>query len=223
MSTLEFLEELTGEAWTGLRFEQREPRPPATDLQRLCTAVGRSFTRELVLDCAELTCVGAPRNLGRGSGDARLAERMADHAGVPLERAISILADTPCFPEPQRFVRMGRIDDPDVVLAYLTPAAAMKLLRRWQLVHGRSLQTSLSSFMSVCSCVAAAGSARRPAFSFGCGDAREHGGLGADRLVVALPVELACELQCFTPPDDATPPNGAPAETSPARRGRDPS
>jgi uncharacterized protein (DUF169 family) len=199
VTEIQLLEAITGEPWTALRFEEAATLPPG-GFVRLCTAVGRSFREELVLDCAELTCVGAPRNLGRDGDDDALVARMAEHAGVPRDRAARIVAETPCFRRPLRFIRIGRLDDADVLLAYLTPAAAMKLLRRWQLAYGRTLQTSLSSFMSVCSCVAAAGSAGVPAFSFGCGDAREHGGLGADRLIVALPADLVRQMQRLGPP-----------------------
>ncbi len=207
MTERDFLTDLTGEPWTGLTFLDERPGACA-DVTRLCAAVGRSFAEDLTLDCAQLACLGAPRNLGRNKDDAGLAQRMAEHTGVPVAGAARILAQTPRFRTPVHFIRLGRHDDPDVLVAYLPPEAAMTLLRRWQLAHGCTLQTRLSSFMSVCSCVARAGTQEQPAFSFGCGDAREHGGLTDGRLVVALPAELVRRLRDYPAPTDRQPATG---------------
>ena len=194
MTELEYLEDLAGGSWTGLRFETDAPRR-SSGLGRLCAAVGRSFYAETVLDCEQLSCVGAPRNLGRDGDDDGLAGRMAEHTGLSPEAAERIISQTPRLAEPAGLIRLGRVTDPDVLVGYVAPESAMKLLRRWQLVHGSVLDMPLSSFMSVCSCVAAAAGEGRPAISFGCKDARTHGGLPDGRLVVALPATLVRTLR----------------------------
>lgn len=194
MSELQYLEELAGGSWTALRFEASADGG-ASGLTRLCEAVGRSFYADTVLDCAELSCVGAPRNLGLDGDEEALADRMAEHTGLPPDAARRIISRTPRLGEPAAVIRLGRLDDPDVLVGYIAPESAMKLLRRWQLVHGSVLEMPLSSFMSVCSCVAAAAGEGRAAISFGCKDARTHGGLPDGRLVVALPAALVRTLR----------------------------
>jgi len=194
MTELQYLEELSGGSWTALRFEAGSGGH-GSGLTRLCAAVGRSFYADTVLDCTELSCVGAPRNLGLDGDDAALAGRMAEHTGLPAEAAQRIIARTPRLSEPAAAIRLGRLDDPDVLVGYVAPEAAMQLLRRWQVVNGNVLDMPLSSFMSVCSCVAAAGGEDRPAISFGCKDARTYGGLPDGRLVIALPAALVRSLR----------------------------
>lgn len=153
---------------------------------------------------------GEGRRSGRRTATGAVAAvgaYLTKHAGVPVERAARIVAETPRFRDPEYYVRLGRIAAPDVLVAYLPPESAMKLLRRRQLAHGQTLHTTLSSFMSVCSCVAAAGSEGRPAFSFGCGDAREYGGLADGGLIVALPAAVVHRLMQNAPTHDARGPS----------------
>ena len=71
----------------------------------------------------------------------------------------------------------------------------MRLLRQWQRSHGSPLPLETSGFMSVCGAVAVkAYLSGEVCISFGCPDAREHGGIGRDRLVVGLPMKQVTSL-----------------------------
>ncbi len=193
MTERQFLEQLTGERWTGVGFLEACPsntRPSA----RLCEAVHSSFTGDLTIVCGRLECPGALRSLGLGRHDEQMAWQISEKTGIPVERARALLSAGPILTRDVRAIQLGAMDQPDVLMAYLRPEAAMKLLRFWQQVTGRRLSTELSTFTAVCASLVAAEQDGQPVFSFGCPDSREHGGIGADRLVAALSRKSASQM-----------------------------
>jgi uncharacterized protein (DUF169 family) len=193
MTERQFLEHLTGQRWTGVRFLETSPSG-AKPFARLCEAVHCSFKENLTLSCGTMECAGALRSLGLGRHDEQMAWQMSEKTGMPLERAKGLLAATPILTANVRAVELGATDRPDVLMGYLRPEAAMKLLRHWQQITGRRLATELSSFTAVCTSLVAAHQEKRPVFSFGCPDSRKYGGIGPDRLVAALPREVVSQM-----------------------------
>lgn len=193
MTERHFLEHLTGERWTGVRFLETA-LPEAKHFARLCEAVRCSFQENLTVACGSLECFGALRTLGLGRHDDQMAWQMSEKTGMPLEHARSLLAATPILTSNVRTVELGATDHPDVFVAYLRPEAAMKLLRRWQQITGRRLSAELSAFTAVCASLVTAHHEGRPVFSFGCPDSRQYGGIGPDRLVAALPREVVSQM-----------------------------
>jgi len=193
MTERHFLEHLTQERWTGVRFLETT-LPEAKRFPRLCEAVRCSFQEDLAVACGSLECFGALRTLGLGRYDDQMAWQMAEKTGMPLERAKGLLAATPILTGNVRTVELNAAERPDVLVAYLRPEAAMKLLRRWQQMTGRRLSADLSAFTAVCASLVAAYQDGRPVFSFGCPDSRQYGGIGPDRLVAALPREIVSQM-----------------------------
>ena len=193
MTERQFLEHLTGERWTGVRFLETAPSS-AKPFARLCEAVHCSFKENFTLLCGSIECLGALRSLGLGRHDEQMAWQMSEKTGMPLERAKGLLAATPILTRNVRAVELGATDRPDVLMGYLRPEAAMKLLRHWQQMTGRRLATELSAITAVCASLVAAYQDGLPVFSFGCPDSREHGGIGPDRLIAALPQEVVSEM-----------------------------
>jgi len=193
VTELEFLENLTQERWTALKFLATAPSPSRSE-PRLCQAVCRSFDGPFTLACDRMECPGALRSLGLGQHDEQMARQMSEKTGMPPERARRLLAATPRLRQPARAVQMGRMERPDVLIAYLRPEAAMRLLRRWQLMTGDRLFSDLSAFTALCASLVTAHQEGRLVFSFGCPDSREYGGIGPDRLIAALPRGLAAQL-----------------------------
>ena len=193
MTERQFLEHLTGERWTGVKFLETVPSG-AKPFVRLCEAVHCSFNENLTLLCGSMECPGALRSLGLGQHDEQMARQMSEKTGMPLERAQGLLAASPILARNVRAVELGAIDRPDVLMGYLRPEAAMKLLRHWQQITGRRLATELSSFTAVCTSLVAAHQDKQPVFSFGCPDSRKYGGIGSDRLVAALPREVVSQM-----------------------------
>jgi len=185
MTERQFLEHLTGERWTGLKFIETVPAGTQR-FARLCEAVHQSFSRDITITCGTMECPGALRSLGLGRHDEQMASQMSEKTGMPLQRAEDLLAATPILERNARAIAMGATDQPDVLIGYLRPEAAMKLLRGWQQRTGRRLATDLSAFTAVCATLVGAEQDDQPVFSFGCPDSRQYGGIGPDRLVAAL-------------------------------------
>lgn len=193
MTAYQFLERLTGERWTGVRLLETAPRG-ARSFARLCEAVQHSFKESLIVACGTMECLGALRSLGLGRHDEKMAQQISEKTGMPPERAKALLAATSVLKRDVRAAELGAIDSPDVLMGYLRPAAAMKLLRHWQQMTGRRLSTELSAFTALCASLVAAYQDGQPVFSFGCPDSREHGGIGPDRLIAAMPAGLVSQM-----------------------------
>lgn len=185
MTERQFLEHLTGERWTGVKFLETVPSG-TKPFVRLCEAVHRSFDENVVVACAAMECPGALRSLGLGRHDEQMAWQMSETTGMPVERALGLLAATPILARDVRAIELGTTYPPDVLVAYLRPETAMKLLRCWQQATGQRLCTSLSAFTALCASLVMADHDDQPVFSFGCPDSRKYGGIGPDRLVAAL-------------------------------------
>jgi uncharacterized protein (DUF169 family) len=193
MNERQFLEKLTGQRWTGVRFLEL-PLPDAKPFARLCEAVRCSFRNDLTVACGALECLGALRSVGLGRHDEQMARQISEKTGMSLERAQGLLAATPILTRSFKTIQLGATDHPDVLMAYLRPEAAMKLLRRWQQTTGQRLATELSAFTAVCASLVAAYQEGQLVFSFGCPDSREYGGIGPDRLVAALPRGVVSQM-----------------------------
>ena len=192
MNEVRLLEEKFGGWWCGVKFgddadgrSRRADRP-----MRFCEAIAASRKGPVVLTPELLNCPGGSRSLGWNHEDESIAQAMAEKAGMDIGIARRVIRNTPTLNGGIGQVTIGTYESPDVVISYAQPEAAMKLLRAWQRRHGSPLLTQASGFMSVCGAVAVkAYLTGKICISFGCPDAREHGDIGRDRLVVGLPMQ----------------------------------
>ena len=197
MDEFRFLEETFGGWWCGVKFG------PGVDAQsrlasrpmRFCEAIAASRTGPITLTPELMDCPGGGRSLGWNNDDGAMVQVMAEKTGMGAEVARKIIRDTPKLNHPPDEVTVGTYESPDIVIAYAQPETAMKLLREWQCSRGGPLPLETSGFMSVCGAVAVkAHLSGEICISFGCPDAREHGGIGRDRLVVGLPMKQVTSL-----------------------------
>lgn len=206
---LRFLENLTGSRWTGVRFCDRcgpAPRRCST----LCQAIARSFSGRFCLEAQRLECPGALRCLGLAQHDDDLSAHIARESGADPACIRAIIAGTARLRNPVQAVELGDMADPAYCVSYITPEAAMKLLRQWQMLSGRSLAADLSSFMAICSAVVAAGERDSLVFSLGCPESRKKGSVTPGLLVAALPRSIVKSMMrglpaCRHMPVDARP------------------
>lgn len=193
MNEFEYLEKLTGEKWTGVRFSKVAPiKTQPFDL--LCEAVKSSFEDNLALACGELSCHGALCSLGMENDIERMVHRMSERAGLSVEHARRILQATPRLNHGFVSMELGNIGHPDVLVSYLKPVSTMWLLRRWQQFDGNRLAASLSSFTALCAGIVEAYTENKLVFSFGCPDSRAYGGIAEDKMIAAMPFCLAEKL-----------------------------
>lgn len=197
MNEVRLLEAKFGGWWCGVKFGKDagvQSRRPARPM-RFCEAVAASRTGLIALTPDLLNCPGGSRSLGWNTDEEIITQTMAEKLGLDTEVAAEVLRATPRLEDRVDEVTIGTYDEPDVVISYSQPEAAMGLLHAWQRKHGRPLALETSGFMSVCGAVAVkAFLTGRICISFGCPDAREHGSIGRDRLVVGLPMREASDL-----------------------------
>jgi uncharacterized protein (DUF169 family) len=155
---------------------------------RLCEAVARSFHETLVLPAECIGCLGARRSLGLQTDDDGLVRRMMRESGISRPLVYRAVREIPRLATPVSAIRLGRLETPDVVIGYVRPDTVMRLVRRWQHVHGAGPLVRLSGFMAICGDVlVAAHILNSLRLSFGCRESRQYGDVRADRVVVGMP------------------------------------
>ncbi len=198
MKILHVLEKETGEQWTGVVFHHKST--PAGNLasrpMRLCEAIAESYAQPLILPSELIECPGAHRSLALGWFNSdELAYEISQKTNMPQIMVNRAVKSTPCLNFPIAALTLGKLESPDVVVSYLRPNAAMKIIRRWQEVNGREIATKLSTFMAVCGgVVVKAHKLREICFSFGCPDSRKYGKIEDDKLIIGMPYQLAKQL-----------------------------
>lgn len=194
MEEREYLQNLTGTAWTGVRFCNE--CSPCERKSTLCEALGCSFGHSFCLRAADIQCPGALRSLGLPGDDAQLAAHIAEETSAEAAHIRSIVAATPRMARPVAAMELGDVPTPELFVGYLQPEDAMNLLRQWQQQTGKRLETTISSFMAVCSALIAALHAAAPVFSLGCPASRKKGGIPPGHLAVILPyLTVTCMMK----------------------------
>jgi uncharacterized protein (DUF169 family) len=196
MDIYKTFEGMFGAPWTGVSFHDALPSFPEapSDCARLCEAIGQAFRKDMIVDIRSLDCPGGLRSVGVAIDDNKMAQEMARRAPMPIGNARRIIRTTPRLKQTPAYISIGRLEHPEILISYLPPEGAMKLLRRWQQVFGRRLKTDLSASTAVCAATVGAYLNEKMLFSFGCPDSREYGGITSHQMVAALPVSLATRL-----------------------------
>jgi uncharacterized protein (DUF169 family) len=198
INIIDVVEKTIGGQWTGVKFHGPGDAPEGTrvaGVTGVCEAVAKSFRESIVLPSECIACCGARRSLALEDGDEELVRKIAGDCGIGQALASRAVKETPRLATPPAALSLGRLVDPDVVVGYIRPEAAMRLVRRWQYVHGGGPLVRLSSFMAICGDVlVGAHVSNRLRLSFGCRDSREYGGVDDDRLVVGVPRVLVSFL-----------------------------
>ena len=197
MNELRMLEKKFGGWWCGVKFGGPASKGirKAGQPIRFCEAVSISRITPYTLTPDLLLCPGGSRSFGWNHNDMDLAETMAKKNGMSVAAALETLQETPKLNRGIDLISIGAVDEPDIVISYAQPETVMKLLRVWQMQNHRPLTVQASGFMSVCGSVAVNSYiSGRICVSFGCPDAREHGGISRDRLVVGMPMREVGEL-----------------------------
>ncbi len=193
--TVRSFEESFGGTWVPVKFHKEAPEREARKL-RFCEAAAEARWSEIVLTPESVSCPGARRSLGWSSGlDEGLAEEVAKTQSLTLATAKNLLKDVPRLDGSVAAVGLGTKDVPDVLISYVQPPTAMKIIRAFQKSSKGNLNPSLSSVLSVCGNVAVKSFLTREiTFSFGCDLSRNWGSIGRDRLVVGVPWSMVPRL-----------------------------
>ncbi len=193
--------------WTSVKFLKHIPRdltPMPADKVRFCEAVSRTVEGEWILTPESVCCAGAQRCFGWLKGtDRDLAWDLAEKFDVSATTAGTAIADVPTLPERFDAVWVGTDTAPDVYVSYALPETAMRIVRTWQRIYGKSLPIKVSGIMSVCgSAVVNSYVNHTISLTFGCPDSRRYGGIQPEQLVIALPADLLTKMGELTEGSD---------------------
>jgi uncharacterized protein (DUF169 family) len=139
-----------------------------------------------------IRCEGAKRAFGWTMGkEEGLVLHLSEKTGVNAARARELVEQVPVLADSYAGIRVGNCANSDVLVTYLRPEAAMRLIRLWETATGHSLHADISSIMAICgNAVVKAHVSQSISVSFGCPDSRQYGGILPEELVVAVPTGL---------------------------------
>lgn len=189
------LEQVTGTQWIGVKFLKclSMSRDCARwGALRFCEAVHQAGHACIELSPEIIRCEGAKRAFGWiKNNDEALALHLSEKAGMEGVRARELVRQVPVLGYSYAGIRVGACANPDVLVTYARPEAAMRLIRLWETATGHSLRVEVSSIMAVCgNAVAKAYMSQSISISFGCPDSRQYGGIRPEEMVIAIPAGL---------------------------------
>ena len=173
-------EERTGARWVGVRFlkhlsEDREC--VHCEPMRFCKAVHEVRQGHIDLLPETICCEGAKRAFGwTKCKDEELVLHLSEKTGMKAARARELVGQVPVLADSCAGTRVGDCERPDILVAYIRPETAMRLVRLWETATGRNLHVDISSIMAVCgNAVVKAHVTGSISISFGCPDSRRLG------------------------------------------------
>ena len=189
------LSEISGSDWVAIKFEKQIPE---TDIEpvRFCEAAYRAQNRHISLSGHHVCCDGAKRCFGwLKNNDVKLAKKLSEKTGMDEDSAYELIQGVPVLSEKIAGISLGKDIEGDVYISYAGPESVMKLIRYWQKITSRNLNTEISGIMSVCANVAVKSYLEEKiSISFGCPDSREYGGIEKEQLVIGIAHNLALSI-----------------------------
>lgn len=190
--TCKRLSKISGSDWVAIKFEKQIP---ASDIEplRFCEAVYKAKNKHISLSLSHICCDGARRCFGwLKNNDVKLAQGLSEKTGMEQDAAYELIRSVPVLNEKISGISLGKDIEGDVYISYASPESAMKLIRCWQKMTSRNLNTEISGIMSVCGNVAVKSFLKQKiSISFGCPDSREYGGIEKEELVIGIPHNIA--------------------------------
>lgn len=194
-SSYPLLEQVTDTQWIGVKFLKRmasSGHSVHSSTLRFCEAVCQASHGRIELSPEMIRCEGAKRAFGWiKNKDEALALHLSEKTGMNVDRAQELVRQVPVLGYPYAGIRVGQCANPDVLVTYARPEAAMRLVRLWETATGQSLRIDVSSIMAVCgNAVVKTYMSQSISISFGCPDSRRYGGIQPEEMVIAVPTGL---------------------------------
>jgi uncharacterized protein (DUF169 family) len=198
-SSYPLLEQVTDTQWIGVKFLKHLPASRDrvySSAMRFCEAVCKARRGHMDLPPEMIRCEGAKRAFGwMKNRDETLALKLSEKTGINGDRALELVREVPVLGYSYAGIRVGDSTNPDVLVTYVRPEAAMRLVRLWETATGHSLSVGISSIMAVCgNAVVKAYTTQSISISFGCPDSRQYGGIQPEEMVIAVPAGLLNRL-----------------------------
>jgi uncharacterized protein (DUF169 family) len=181
--------------WIKVKFYNRDPnfngatRPKSI---RFCEALKSAITKPIIINEKNLSCESARHAFGwREKFNKDLLEKCKNKRNVNDEIFESLLSTVPRINKSFSSIGLNTDDEPDMVIACVSPQDMMEIVRIYNNRKGESLELSLNSVSGICSNVAVKSFLNGNVnISFGCTDSRRYADIGRDRLTVGIPNRL---------------------------------
>jgi uncharacterized protein (DUF169 family) len=189
------LAKISGSDWVAIKFRKQIPGNDIEPL-RFCEAVSKAKNKQISLSVFHVCCDGAKRCFGwLKNNDEKLAQGLSRKTGMEQDAAYELIRSVPVLNDKISGISLGKDIEGDVYISYACPKSAMKVIRCWQKMTGRNLNTEISGIMSVCGNVAVKSFLKQKiSISFGCPDSRKYGGIENGELVIGIPHNIAFSL-----------------------------
>lgn len=181
--------------WIKVKFYEEKPNSiGAKKLSgvRFCEAVDRALIGPIILDEECISCPGANYVFNWGNPNRKeIIDFWQDTVKISEDIAGTILDSVPRLKKSYEYIGLNTNDEPDLLLAYLTPEESMDLLKIYHNYTGEILNFSLSSIMTICgNIVVDTFMKEKINISFGCDKARKYGKIAREKLAVGIPRKL---------------------------------
>jgi len=184
-----------GSHWIKVKFFEKLPSSVGVKKlsgARFCEAVDRSLIEPVILDEKCISCLGANYVFNWGNPKRKeIIDSWQDTAKISEDIAGIILDSVPRLKKSYKCIGLNTNDEPDLLLAYLTPEETMDLLRIYHNHTGEILNLNLSSVMTICgNIVVDTFMKEKINISFGCDKARKYGKIAREKLAIGIPRKL---------------------------------
>ncbi len=154
---------------------------------RFCEATKIAINHPVVLDKNSINCPGALFAFG-WQDKSLFYQKCLEKSKLNREALDSMISKFLRLNGDYQYIGLNTKEEPDVIMSYIMPEDAMKLLYLYHNKEGKNLDISLCSMMSICGGIAVKTFIENEiTFSFGCAESREFARISRERLVVGVP------------------------------------
>ncbi|MBN2412850.1 DUF169 domain-containing protein [candidate division KSB1 bacterium] len=179
-----------GSHWIKIKFYTDEPdEKNFKEIKnvRFCEATKIAINHPVILDSDSINCPGALFAFG-WQDKSQFYQKCLQKSKLNRKALDAMITKLPRLNGEYKYIGLNTTDEPDVILSYILPEDAMKLLYLYHNKQAENLDASLCSMTSICGGIAVKTFIKNEiGFSFGCAESREFARIGSERLVVGIP------------------------------------
>jgi len=181
--------------WVKVKFYKEKPNlKEAKRLKgvKFCEATREAIIHPILLDKESISCSSAQYVFGwRSDYKKGLLEGCQEKRKTQEGIVESMLSRIPYLKGLFNYIGLNTEGKPDLVMSYMVPEEAMRLIKIYHNYKGGNLDVSLCSMMSVCGGIVVRTFLEKDiSLSFGCDDSRRYADMRREYLAVGIPEKL---------------------------------